>query len=171
MLMSTGRILVSHVGSLPRAEQLTDLLIRQESGETIDAAALAREVETATVHVIGIQVDAGVGVGNDGEQSRDGFQTYVPRCLCGFGGQSKRPPARDQVEFPSYVRQSAMRFPHTRRAGLVSAPDNLPRANVCYLTPSPGEDGTFGKPGTPGDDDGFAGDVVRFVSTEACKSS
>jgi 5-methyltetrahydropteroyltriglutamate--homocysteine methyltransferase len=116
MLMSTDRILVSHVGSLPRAERLTDLLIRQESGETIDVAALAREVETATAHVIDKQVDAGVDVGSDGEQSRVGFQTYVPRCLCGFGGQSKRSPARDQVEFPSYVRQSAMRFPHTARA-------------------------------------------------------
>ena len=51
MLMSTDRILVSHVGSLPRAEPLTDLLIRQEASETIDAAELARQVETATAHV------------------------------------------------------------------------------------------------------------------------
>jgi hypothetical protein len=50
MLMSTDRILVSHVGSLPRSERLTDLLIRQEAGETIDTAELAREVETATAH-------------------------------------------------------------------------------------------------------------------------
>lgn len=42
MLMSSDRILVSHVGSLPRAERLTDLLIRQEAGETIDTAELAR---------------------------------------------------------------------------------------------------------------------------------
>ena len=102
MLMSTDRILVSHVGSLPRAERLTDLLIGQEAGATIDTAELAREVEMATAHVIGKQVEAGIDVGNDGEQSRVGFQTYVPRCLCGFGGKSKRPPARDQLEFPSY---------------------------------------------------------------------
>src|SRR6478609_8524511 len=107
MLMSTNRILVSHVGSLPRAARLTDLLIRQEAGETIDTAELAREVETATAYAIGKQVEAGVDVGNDGEQSRVGFQTYVPRCLCGFGGVSKRPPARDQMEFPTYVRQMA----------------------------------------------------------------
>src|ERR1700735_27890 len=107
MLMSTDRILVSHVGSLPRAERLTYLLIRQEAGETIDTTELAREVETATAHVIGKQVEAGVDVGNDGEQSRIAFQTDVPRCLWGFGGESKRPPARDQVQFPSYVRQTA----------------------------------------------------------------
>ena len=68
MLMSTDRILVRHVGSLPRAERLTDLLIRQEAGETIDTTELAREVETATAHVIGKQVDAGVDVGNAGHR-------------------------------------------------------------------------------------------------------
>ena len=112
MLMSTDRILVSHVGSLPRSERLTDLLIRHEAGQTIDIAALAQEVETATAYVTGKQVAAGVDVGNDGEQSRVSFQTYVPRCLCGFGGESKRPPARDQLEFPSYVRQTEIGRAH-----------------------------------------------------------
>jgi 5-methyltetrahydropteroyltriglutamate--homocysteine methyltransferase len=133
MLMSTDRILVSHVGSLPRPETLSDLLIRQEAGETIDTAELARQVEMATAHVIDKQVEAGVDVGNDGEQSRVAFQTYVPRCLCGFGGESKRPPARDQLEFPSYVRQAAMRFPHTARA--MNAPAAL--SEVRYVNSAP----------------------------------
>jgi 5-methyltetrahydropteroyltriglutamate--homocysteine methyltransferase len=133
MLMSTDRILVSHVGSLPRAEILSDLLIRQEAGETIDAAELARQFETATARVIDKQVEAGVDVGNDGEQSRVGFQTYVPRCLCGFGGESKRPPARDQLQFPSYVRQSAMRFPNMARA--MNAPAAL--SDVQYVNGAP----------------------------------
>jgi methionine synthase II (cobalamin-independent) len=85
MLMRSDRILVSHVGSLPRSATLSDLLISQEAGEPIDAAGWAREVEIATAHVIGKQVEAGVDVGNDGEQSRVGFQTSVPQCLCGFG--------------------------------------------------------------------------------------
>jgi 5-methyltetrahydropteroyltriglutamate--homocysteine methyltransferase len=133
MLMSTDRILVSHVGSLPRAEILSDLLIRQEAGETINAAELARQVEVATAHVIGKQVEVGVDVGNDGEQSRVGFQTYVPRCLCGFGGESKRPPARDQLQFPSYVRQTAMRFPHSARVS--NAPAAL--SDVRYVDSAP----------------------------------
>jgi 5-methyltetrahydropteroyltriglutamate--homocysteine methyltransferase len=133
MLMSTDRILVSHVGSLPRGERLSDLLIRQEAGETIDAAELARQIETATAHVIDKQVEAGVDIGNDGEQSRVGFQTYVPRCLCGFGGESRRPPARDQLQFPSYVRQSAMRFPHMARA--MNAPAAL--SDVRYVNSAP----------------------------------
>src|ERR1700748_2380429 len=47
MLMSTDRVLLSHVGSLPRPPTLSELLIRQEAGETIDAAELARQVEIA----------------------------------------------------------------------------------------------------------------------------
>ncbi|HUN44355.1 MAG TPA: cobalamin-independent methionine synthase II family protein [Acetobacteraceae bacterium] len=133
MQKSIDRILVSHVGSLPRAEALSDLLIRQEAGETIDTAQLARQVETATAHVIDKQVEAGVDVGNDGEQSRVGFQTYVPRCMCGFGGESKRPPARDQIEFPSYVRQAARRFPHAARA--MNAPAAL--SDVQYVDSAP----------------------------------
>jgi 5-methyltetrahydropteroyltriglutamate--homocysteine methyltransferase len=133
VLMSTDRILVSHVGSLTRNETLSDLLIRQEAGETIDATELARQVEVATAAVIDKQVKAGVDVGNDGEQSRVGFQTYVPRCLCGFGGESRRPPARDQIEFPSYVRQSAARFPHMARA--MNAPAAL--SEVRYVNDAP----------------------------------
>jgi 5-methyltetrahydropteroyltriglutamate--homocysteine methyltransferase len=133
MLMSSNRILVSHVGSLPRAGTLSDLLIRQEAGEAIDTAELARQVEMATAHVIGKQVEAGVDVGNDGEQSRVGFQTYVPRCLCGFGGESKRPPARDQLQFPSYARQMAMRFPHSAR--VTNAPAAL--SEVRYVNSAP----------------------------------
>ncbi len=112
---------------------MTDLLIRQEAGEAIDTAELARELETSTAHVIGKQVEAGVDVGNDGEQSRVGFQTYVPRCLCGFGGESKRPPARDQREFPSYVRQAERRFP--RSARVINAP--AAQSDVRYVNSAP----------------------------------
>ena len=45
MLASTDRILTTHVGSLPRNERLSDLLIRQEAGEAIDTAELANEIE------------------------------------------------------------------------------------------------------------------------------
>src|SRR5215471_10660868 len=133
MLMSTDRILVTHVGSLPRPPTLSELLIRQEAGETIDVSELARQVEIATAHVIEKQVEAGVDVGNDGEQSRVGFQTYVPRCLCGFGGESRRPPSRDQIDFPSYARQTELRFPHSAR--VANAPAAL--SDVQYVDSAP----------------------------------
>jgi 5-methyltetrahydropteroyltriglutamate--homocysteine methyltransferase len=133
MLASTDRILTTHVGSLPRNERLADMLIREEAGEAIDKDVLAKEVEAATAYVIAQQVKSGVDVGNDGEQSRVGFQTYVPRCMCGFGGESKRPPARDQIEFPSYARQAAARFPHG--AKLSNAPAAL--GEVRYVDGKP----------------------------------
>src|SRR5215467_10149453 len=113
MLQSTDCLLTTHVGSLPRNATLTDLLIRQEAGEAIERAALAREVESATRQVVAAQVKAGIDIGNDGEQSRVGFQTYVPRCLSGYGGESRRPPSRDQIDFPTYARQTELRFPHS----------------------------------------------------------
>ena len=133
MLASTDRILTTHVGSLPRNETLSDLLIRQEAGEAIDKAALAREIEAATARTIASQVAAGVDIGNDGEQSRVGFQTYVPRCMCGFGGESKRPPSRDQIAFPGYMRQMAARFPHSAR--VANAPAAL--SEVRYVDGAP----------------------------------
>jgi 5-methyltetrahydropteroyltriglutamate--homocysteine methyltransferase len=99
----------------------------------IDGAELARQVEIATTHVIEKQVEAGVDVGNDGEQSRVGFQTYVSRCLCGFGGESRRPPSRDQIDFPSYARQTELRFPHSAR--VANAPAAL--SDVQYVDSAP----------------------------------
>jgi hypothetical protein len=143
MLMSTDRILVSHVGSLPRPPTLSELLIRREAGETIDAAELAHQVEIATTQVIDKQVEAGVDVGNDGEQSRVGFQTYVSRCLGGFGGESRRPPSRDQIDFPSYARQTELRFP--RSARVANAPAAL--SDVQYVDSAPiNEDAGRGLP-------------------------
>ena len=133
MRASTDRILTTHVGSLPRNERLADLLIRQEAGEAIDAAALAAEIERATAATIDAQVKAGIDVGNDGEQSRVAFQTYVPRCMCGFGGESKRPPSRDQAEFPTWVKQNAARFPHS--AKVTNAPAAI--GEVRYVTDGP----------------------------------
>jgi 5-methyltetrahydropteroyltriglutamate--homocysteine methyltransferase len=103
MLKSENRILTTHVGSLPRNPKLSDLLIRQERGEKIDEAMLEREAESAVAHVVERQLAAGVDIGNDGEQPRIGFQTYVPQRMKGFGGESKRPTPQDIREFPGYA--------------------------------------------------------------------
>ncbi len=52
MRTSETRILTTHVGSLPRSPRLTELLLRQERGEAIDEADLARQVETAVETVV-----------------------------------------------------------------------------------------------------------------------
>ena len=51
MIFSRDRILTTHVGSLPRNEKLSDLLVRQEAGEGFDAKEMALEMDKAVRHV------------------------------------------------------------------------------------------------------------------------
>ena len=103
MKRSTSRILTTHTGSLPRPPALRDLLVRQDRGERVDDATLAAEAEAAVRHVVGRQLEAGVDVGNDGEQPRVGFSTYPARRMQGFGGASRRRLSRDIAEHPDYA--------------------------------------------------------------------
>jgi 5-methyltetrahydropteroyltriglutamate--homocysteine methyltransferase len=100
MRHSEDRILTTHTGSLPRAAELTALLVKREAGEPYDETALEQQIRGAVDHVVGKQIACGVDVGNDGEQPRVGFQTYVPQRMSGFGGESQRPAAADMLAFP-----------------------------------------------------------------------
>jgi len=128
MKKSESRILTTHVGSLPRPPALRDLLVRQDRGEAIDPAALAREAEAGVRHVVSRQLAAGIDVGNDGEQPRVGFSTYPAKRMRGFGGESKRRLSRDLAEHPDYAARLAR-----QRAGaarISDAPQAI--ADVAY---------------------------------------
>jgi len=116
------------VGSLPRKAALSDLLIRQEHDEKIDVAELERLAEQAVKYVIEKQLETGVDIGNDGEQPRIGFQTYVPQRMTGFGGESKRPTPQDMREFPDFM--AIMQKRQFSRAKVFNAPEA--RAEVKY---------------------------------------
>ena len=135
MIFSRDRILTTHVGSLPRNEKLSDLLVRQEAGEKFDAAEMAAEMDKAVRHVVEKQASAGIDIGNDGEQQRVGFQTYVPQRMSGFAGVSKRRRGREFEEFPDLVEQLKRRFPH------VSKQQNAPecQSELKYLDIKPME--------------------------------
>jgi 5-methyltetrahydropteroyltriglutamate--homocysteine methyltransferase len=122
MITSRDRILTTHVGSLPRNPKLRDLLVRQERGEAIDAAELDREVEAAVRRAVRKQMEVGIDIGNDGEQPRVGFSTYVARRMRGFGGEGRRPQARDLSDFPDYAAMLEFR---RRAAGRIT---NTPQA-------------------------------------------
>jgi 5-methyltetrahydropteroyltriglutamate--homocysteine methyltransferase len=132
MILSRDRILATHVGSLPRNETLSDLLIRREEGDAIDAADLAREMDRAVRHVVERQAQAGIDIGNDGEQQRVGFQTYVPQRMSGFAGESKRRRGRDYEEFPALLEALKGRFP--RRSRMQNAPEA--QSELRYLDTS-----------------------------------
>ena len=91
MQKSERKILTTHVGSLPRNPALTDLLLRQDAGEPVDPAAFQCTVAVAVDEVVRRQLEAGIDIGNDGEQPRVAFSTYVARRMRGFGGESNRP--------------------------------------------------------------------------------
>jgi 5-methyltetrahydropteroyltriglutamate--homocysteine methyltransferase len=133
MQLSRDRILTTHVGSLPRNETLSDLLVKQEEKRPYDEAEMARELDRAVTHVIDKQVSCGIDVGNDGEQQRVGFQTYVPQRMSGFGGVSKRRRGREFEEFPALMENLKRRFPH------VSKQQNAPeaQADIKYLDIKP----------------------------------
>jgi 5-methyltetrahydropteroyltriglutamate--homocysteine methyltransferase len=133
MIFSRDRILTTHVGSLPRNEKLSELLVRQEASEKFDPKEMAAEMDKAVRHVVEKQVSAGIDIGNDGEQQRVGFQTYVPQRMSGFGGVSKRRRGREFEEFPELVASLMRRFPH------VSKQQNAPecQAELKYLDIKP----------------------------------
>jgi 5-methyltetrahydropteroyltriglutamate--homocysteine methyltransferase len=115
MIISRDRILTTHVGSLPRNETLSDLLVRREAGEPLDQKLFSDEMDKAVRHVVERQQAAGIDIGNDGEQQRVGFQTYVPQRMAGFAGVSKRRRGREFEEFPELVATLTRRFPHVSR--------------------------------------------------------
>jgi 5-methyltetrahydropteroyltriglutamate--homocysteine methyltransferase len=124
MITSRDRILITHVGSLPRNEKLSDLLVRREVGDSFDPDEMASEMDKAVRHVVEQQNKAGIDVGNDGEQQRVGFQTYVPQRMTGFAGMSKRRRGREFEEFPELVASLMRRFPQ------VSKQQNAPEAQA-----------------------------------------
>src|ERR1051325_7259604 len=105
MKRSTERILTTHTGSLPRAEDLIRAMFAKEEGVPVDPAALAARIRSAVADVVGKQVAAGVDVVNDGEMSKPSYATYVKDRLHGFGGASHPLEYQDLVDFPVMARR------------------------------------------------------------------
>jgi 5-methyltetrahydropteroyltriglutamate--homocysteine methyltransferase len=103
VLTSESRFVVTHAGSLPRPAALAALHGRRSRGEEVDAAELVSAIEEATSDVIARQREVGIDVGNDGEQARESFFTYVRHRMSGFGGASRRPLMRDLLEHPDFL--------------------------------------------------------------------
>jgi 5-methyltetrahydropteroyltriglutamate--homocysteine methyltransferase len=99
--MSAGRFRTTHVGSLPRAQDLVDLIFAKEERANIDEAELAARIETAVQCVVDRQAEAGVDVINDGEQSKPSYATYIKDRLNGFGGAGNSYVFQDIEDFPS----------------------------------------------------------------------
>ncbi len=111
---ATNRILTTHVGSLPRAQAVVDLLAKKEGGEPYDAAEFERVMAEAVRDVVVRQRACGIDVVSDGEQSKPSYATYIKDRLTGFSGNSKPVRGADLDEYPGYLARLM-----SRRAGAV----------------------------------------------------
>jgi 5-methyltetrahydropteroyltriglutamate--homocysteine methyltransferase len=109
MKRSTDAIVTTHTGSLPRPDDLVELLYAVESDIAVDAVALDQRVRTAVAETIQQQVAAGIDVVNDGEMSKVSYSTYVSARLTGFDShvQVQRYPRADAAAFPRYAEWDA----------------------------------------------------------------
>ena len=134
MQSSASRILTTHAGSLPRPAALVDMYVRLSRRERVDAAALAAAIEESTQRIVRQQLDAGIDVGNDGEQARESFFTYVQHRMSGFGGISGRQVMRDIIYYRTFLE---LKLPDFARpmVNLASAPKAI--GEVRYVDRAP----------------------------------
>jgi len=131
MQRSDTRILTTHTGSLPRPEALVRLYIAKARGEPVDTQ-LADAGHAALEDCVRKQRDAGIDIGNNGEQQREAFFLYVRTRMSGFSGAWTRPPRGDVERYPAFKaaldRQQA-------NSVQVSSRDDVPTAtgDVHYL--------------------------------------
>ena len=135
MLTTGSRFVVTHAGSLPRPRELAALHGRRSRGEPVSAEELATAIATATADAIARQIAVGIDIGNDGEQARESFFTYVRHRMSGFGGASRRPGMRDLREHPDYLELARPRYERAQ-VDLMHAPaavDAVAYADVAEL--------------------------------------
>src|ERR1700761_7669232 len=104
MQRSHDRILTTHTGSLPRPPALTKLYAMHSRGEPVDSAEIERAGYAALQEIVPRQIEAGIDIGNNGEQQREGFFLHVRHRMTGFGGAWKRWPRADVEGYPVFKR-------------------------------------------------------------------
>ena len=99
---STDRILTTHVGSLPRPQDVVDLLFAEDREEAYDHARFETVMRRAVLDVVRKQAEVGIDAVSDGETSKISYATYIRHRLTGFEGDSARPTPKDLEDFPEY---------------------------------------------------------------------
>jgi 5-methyltetrahydropteroyltriglutamate--homocysteine methyltransferase len=100
MRRSRDRILATHTGSLPRPDDLDQMIADRETGADVDQASFDKRVEQAVADVVASQLAAGVTVISDGEMGKPGYSTYVKDRLNGFGGKGRALAIAEMIEYP-----------------------------------------------------------------------
>lgn len=121
MQRSTDRILTTHVGSLPRPEELEKAMLAKLEGQDVDQHELEVLARDAVSEVVQKQVDAGIDIVSDGEVGKPSYSTYVADRVDGFGGESGPMVVGDIAEYPETADtlMSDPGFSHMRRPACV----------------------------------------------------
>jgi len=104
---STERILTTHVGSLPRSKAVSDILFALDNGTLEETAETRKVIADGVREVVRRQVEAGIDVVSDGEQSKISYATYIKDRITGFAGDTPREPGLDLIEFPNLLKKLA----------------------------------------------------------------
>lgn len=102
-----SKVLTTHVGSLPRTQEVVDFIFARENGASYDADAFDAAMTSAVSETVGKQVHAGIDIVSDGETSKISYATYVKDRYTGFDGDSPRNAPADLKQFPSFLKRLA----------------------------------------------------------------
>lgn len=100
-------IKTTHVGSLPRSQQVVDFLFAREKGEAYDAEAFNDCMTKSVNAIVARQCAIGIDAVSDGETSKISYATYVKDRYRGFSGDNPRTPPADLQQFPGYLQRLA----------------------------------------------------------------
>jgi len=111
MKRSIERILTTHTGSLPRETEIGKLLAAREEGKAVGASEMDSVSRRAIGRCVDRQLETGLDIINDGEQSKPSYATYVIDRLSGFDGERRKkfPRRLDSADFPEWARLKAPR--------------------------------------------------------------
>ena len=101
------KILTSHVGSLPRTQDVVDFIFAREREESYDSNAFDACMTTACAETVRRQVEVGIDIVSDGETSKISYATYVKDRYTGFSGDSPRNAPGDLKLFPTFLERLA----------------------------------------------------------------
>lgn len=101
------KIQTTHVGSLPRSQEVVDFIFANEHGKAYDQTAFDACMTAAVSETVRKQVDAGIDIVSDGETSKISYATYVKDRYTGFGGDSPRNAPSDLKKFPTFLKRLA----------------------------------------------------------------
>ena len=102
-----SRILTTHVGSLPRSQDVVDFIFARENNKKYDKNEFDLCMKRNVLETAEKQRKAGIDIVSDGETSKISYATYVKDRYSGFSGDSPRNPPGDLKLFPGFLKRLA----------------------------------------------------------------